>query len=104
MEDKIKIELKFLKNNLIIITSIIGLLVVILIINYINFCKPAVLYINSRAVCQTYGINKNKCKIKVNYCGEDESFYHIKINNNGKTEEEYINKNVVKLITFLGKK
>jgi len=62
--------------------------------------KPAVFYINSKTICQTYGIDKDKCKIKTDYYGENKGFYKIKINKNGKTEEEYINKNAVELINL----
>jgi len=96
-------KLNFLKENLIIIVSIIALVVIMFIINNVNTCSPAVLYINSKTVCQTHGIDKDKCKIKVNYCGEDKGFHHIKLNKNGRTEEEYINKNIVDLITFRNK-
>jgi len=106
MEDKIKIKLKLLRNSFIAITFIAGLLTIVFIgkLNTLNTCKQAVIYVNSRTLCQIHGIDKDKCKIKADYCGEKDGFYHIKINKNGKIEEEYINKNAVELITFLGKK
>ena len=70
---------------------------------YIKHCEPAFIYINSKALCQKYGINKDRCKIKAKYCGEDKGFYRIQINKNGKTKEEYINKNAVDLIIFKDK-
>ena len=87
---------EFLKENFLLIIPIIGLIVITFIITQ-KTCKPAIFYINSKALCQIYGINKNKCKIKVKYCGENRNFYYISINNNNK---EYINKNVVSLISF----
>jgi len=102
MEDKIKIKLKLLRDSLIVITFITGLLTIVFI-GKLNTCKQVVIYINSKALCQMHGINKNKCKIKADYCGEKDGFYRIKINKNGKTEEEYINKNAVDLITFKNK-
>ena len=99
-------ELKSLKENLIIVIPIIALLIItfIIVLVSLNTCKPAILYINSKAVCQTHGINKNKCKIKVNYCDENKYFHIIKFTKDGKEIEEYINKNAVELITFLDKK
>jgi len=67
------------------------------------FCKQAIVSINNYAVCKTHGIEKEKCKIKANYCGEDKYFYIIRFTKDGKEIEEHINKDVVNLISFLQK-
>jgi len=71
--------LQALKDNIIIITSTIILVTVILIIKYNDVSRKAILYINSEALCQIHGINKQKCQIEVDYYGENKNFYHIKI-------------------------
>ena len=82
------------------------LLIVIFFTLFINLyhpCKKAIIYINSKAVCQTYGINKEKCEVQVNYCGEYKGFYEVEYKKNEKTQKDYINQNVVELIKFLTK-
>ena len=64
------------------------------------FCKQAIIYVDSYAVCKIHGIDKEKCKIKVSYCGEDKYFHIIRFTKDGKEVEEHINKDVVSLISF----
>ena len=83
------------------------ILIIVTIYSFIQlnhpFCRQSIIHVNNYVICKTHGINKQKCKIKVNYCGENKYFYIVRFTKDGKKIEEHINKNVVSLITFPNK-